>query len=109
MGGAMMGRALPHDQLPIVKASNCLIATPHAALRPAAVEMPCIRCAECAYACPVYLLPQRLLTAALSNNRVALDELGLADCIECGCCDYVCPSNITLAARFHAAKHQAEQ
>jgi electron transport complex protein RnfC len=104
MGGAMMGRALAHDLLPIVKATNCLIITPRSALKPALPELPCIRCGECAEACPVYLLPQQLLAFARDNNRTALHELGLADCIECGCCDYVCPSNITLAAGFHAAK-----
>jgi len=108
MGGAMMGRALASEQLPIVKATNCLIVTSQAMLKPQAVEMPCIRCAECAYACPVFLLPQQLLIHARNDNRVALQELGLADCIECGCCDYVCPSNITLAARFRAAKQRMQ-
>lgn len=106
MGGAMMGCTLEHDQLPVVKATNCLIVGNHAALKPPVTEMPCIRCGECAEACPAHLLPQQLLTFARSNNRTALQELGLADCIECGCCDYVCPSHITLAARFHAAKRQ---
>ncbi|MGE0113304.1 MAG: electron transport complex subunit RsxC [Steroidobacteraceae bacterium] len=106
MGGAMMGRALAHDHYPIIKASNCLIVAAHA-LKPAAAEMPCIRCGECAQACPVHLLPQQLLTYARNDNRHALHELGLSDCIECGYCDYVCPSNITLAARFYAAKQYA--
>jgi H+/Na+-translocating ferredoxin:NAD+ oxidoreductase subunit C len=107
MGGVMMGRALAHDQLPIVKASNCLIVGAQTSLKPPAAEMPCIRCGECAEACPVHLLPQQLLAFTRSNNRSALHDLGLSDCIECGCCDYVCPSNITLAARFHIAKrHQ---
>lgn len=104
MGGAMMGRSLTNDQLPIVKASNCLIIARHTELESAAVEMPCIRCGECATACPVNLLPQQLLAYARNDNRIALQELGLLDCIECGCCDYVCPSHITLAGRFHAAK-----
>jgi len=108
MGGAMMGLALAHDHLPIVKASNCLIVAHHAALKPVTLEMPCIRCGECAEACPAHLLPQQLLAFTHNNNRIALQHLGLSDCIECGCCDYVCPSNITLAARFHAAKWQAE-
>lgn len=104
MGGAMMGRALPDDQLPIVKASNCLIVTRHELLKPVAAEMPCIRCGECAQACPANLLPQQLLAYARTGNRTALQELGLFDCIECGCCDYVCPSHITLAGRFRSAK-----
>lgn len=108
MGGAMMGRTLGSDQLPIVKASNCLIVAQYAALKPPGVELPCIRCGECAEACPVFLLPQQLLFYARSGNPTALRELGVQDCIECGCCDYVCPSHIPLAARFHTAKRVVE-
>jgi Na+-translocating ferredoxin:NAD+ oxidoreductase RnfC subunit len=108
MDCGLQRRALAHDLLPIVKATNCLIITPRSALKPALPELPCIRCRECAEACPVYLLRQQLLAFARDNNRTALHQLGLADCIECGCCDYVCPSNITLAARFHAAKQWAD-
>jgi H+/Na+-translocating ferredoxin:NAD+ oxidoreductase subunit C len=104
MGGTMMGRSLPDDNFPIVKASNCLIVTRHDLLKPVADEMPCIRCGECAQACPENLLPQQLLAYTRNDNHVALLELGLPDCIECGCCDYVCPSHITLAGRFRAAK-----
>jgi electron transport complex protein RnfC len=105
MGGAMMGRALQSDRMPVVKATNCLIVAAHVALKSSTGELPCIRCGECAEACPVNLLPQLLLLHARNDNQIALQELGLPDCIECGCCDYVCPSNIPLASRFHAAKH----
>lgn len=108
MGGAMMGRALADDESPIVKASNCVIVTRRDALMPVTTTMPCIRCGDCAEACPVHLLPQQLLmyadSATVTRGSTALLELGLNDCIECGCCDYVCPSHITLAARFRTAK-----
>lgn len=109
MGGAMMGRTLTSDQLPVVKACNCLVLAQHVALKAPTVEMPCIRCGECAEACPAYLLPQQLLFHIRAHNALGVQQLGLKDCIECGCCDYVCPSNITLAARFHAAKHDGVQ
>lgn len=111
MGGAMMGRALPNDALPITKGTNCLIAAAPSELPPARDELPCIRCGECMHACPVNLMPQQLLWHLRHDDRAesreALHEYGLRDCIECGCCDYVCPSHIALASRFHIAKQRA--
>jgi electron transport complex protein RnfC len=104
MGGSMMGRALPDDDLPIVKASNCLVAALPADLHPRGPEMPCIRCGNCSEACPAMLLPQQLHWFAQSADLPALEAHGLMDCIECGCCDYVCPSQIPLAQRFRDAK-----
>jgi electron transport complex protein RnfC len=104
MGGSMMGIALPNDGLPIVKATNCIVAATAQDLPSRGPELPCIRCGECATACPANLLPQELLRHLRNDNRDALNKLGLADCIECGCCDYVCPSQIRLTANFIAGK-----
>jgi electron transport complex protein RnfC len=104
MGGSMMGLALPADDLPVVKASNCLVAAMPADLFPRGVEMPCIRCGNCSDACPAVLLPQQLHWFARSQDFAELETHGLLDCIECGCCDYVCPSQIPLAQRFREAK-----
>lgn len=104
MGGPMMGFLLPDDNLPVTKATNCLIVAEPGELSPPRPEMPCIRCSECSEVCPAQLLPQELLTAAKRKDMAALDELGLNACIECGCCDYVCPSHIPMTARFIAAK-----
>lgn len=104
MGGPMMGIALPRDDVPITKATNCLVALPAVISEAHHPERPCIRCAECSEVCPARLLPQQLLVACRSDDMEALDELGLDACIECGCCDYVCPSFIPLTARFAEAK-----
>jgi electron transport complex protein RnfC len=104
MGGPMMGVALDSDDIPVSAATNCIIAATAQDLRPRGTEMPCIRCGDCAHACPAGLLPQQLLRYARLQDRDALSELGLSDCIECGCCDYVCPSQIPLTAQFIAAK-----
>jgi Na+-translocating ferredoxin:NAD+ oxidoreductase subunit C len=104
MGGSMMGQALPHDELPVIKATNCVIAASTLDLQPRAAEMPCIRCGNCSQVCPAMLLPQQLHWYAQARDLEALREYGLMDCIECGCCDYVCPSQIPLAERFHDAK-----
>ena len=104
MGGPMMGICLPNDELPVTKATNCLIVMQSKELSPPREEMPCIRCGECNQVCPAQLLPQELLTAGRHRDMAALDELGLNACIECGCCDYVCPSYIPLTAQFAASK-----
>jgi Na+-translocating ferredoxin:NAD+ oxidoreductase subunit C len=104
MGGSMMGIALPHDELPVLKSSNCIIAASELDLQPRAPQMPCIRCGACADVCPAFLLPQQLHWYGLTGDTEALAIHGLMDCIECGCCDYVCPSQIPLAGQFHATK-----
>lgn len=104
-GGSMTGRALPDDALPVTRATNCVVAATDTDLRPpAGPEMPCIRCGDCASACPAGLLPQQLHLAIRGADEAALARFGLADCIECGCCDYVCPSAIPLTERFRSAR-----
>jgi electron transport complex protein RnfC len=102
----MMGYALPSDELPVTKAVNCIVAATPEEVRVDRSEWPCIRCAECATACPARLQPQELLLAAQTADFDGLSALGLYDCIECGCCDVVCPSQITLTERFRAAKRE---
>jgi electron transport complex protein RnfC len=109
MGGPMMGILLPNAELPVTKATNCLIAAEAGEISPSRPEMPCIRCSECSQVCPALLLPQELLTAARRNDMEALDALGVNACIECGCCDYVCPSSIPMTARFIDAKYKLRE
>jgi electron transport complex protein RnfC len=106
-GGSMMGHALPDDDTPITKATNCIIAATADEVRMDTFEWPCIRCGDCAMVCPSRLLPQELLVAAAANDFASLETLGLSDCIECGCCDVVCPSHIMLTERFRVAKRKA--
>ena len=106
MGGPMMGRSLPDDELAITKACNSLYVAAREELATEKTELPCIRCGECATVCPVNLMPQLLLQSSRINDVDGLTELGLPDCIECGCCDYVCPSHIPLTAEFRAGRRR---
>ncbi len=106
IGGSMMGVAIADDTIPITKAANCVIAATADEIRTDTAEWPCIRCGDCATACPSRLLPQELLVAAQTQDLAALDMLGLGDCIECGCCDVVCPSHLVLTERFRDAKRE---
>ena len=104
-GGTMMGYAISSDELPITKATNCVVAARESETRDRYDEWPCIRCGDCTEVCPTRLLPQELLRYSKSFGFEQLDGLGLRDCIECGCCDVVCPSRIPLTAYFRGAKH----
>ncbi|MFI8747386.1 electron transport complex subunit RsxC [Pseudomonas sp. NPDC077186] len=104
MGGPMMGFTLPSLEVPLIKTSNCLLASTAAELPPPPPAMPCIRCGECAEACPASLLPQQLHFFALGQEHEQLKAHNLFDCIECGACAYVCPSSIPLVQYYRAAK-----
>lgn len=67
-------------------------------------EYPCISCGKCAAVCPVYLNPQALERAYLSEENEDFLKLRAKSCIECGCCSYVCPSKRFLAQRIAAGK-----
>lgn len=107
MGGPMMGFTLPSDQVPVTKATNCIIAGAPQLFPAPPPAMPCIRCARCADACPVNLQPQELYWFSKSSNLEKAREYKLFDCIECGCCSYVCPSHIPLVQYFRYAKSEA--
>jgi electron transport complex protein RnfC len=110
-GGNMMGRAVGSDEIGLSKAMNCVLVATASDLAPrlAAVELPCIRCGDCAAVCPPGLLPQQLHRAALADDEAGLAAHGLFDCIDCGCCDYVCPSQIPLAHRFRLARERVRE
>lgn len=104
LGGPMMGYTLQTDQVPVVKTSNCLIAATASELPAPPPEQPCIRCGQCAEACPMELLPQQLFWYAKSAEFEKAEHLNLFDCIECGACSYVCPSSIPLVQYYRYAK-----
>jgi len=106
MGGPMMGFSLPAAQVPVVKATNCIIAAMPEMFPPPPLAMPCIRCARCADACPVELQPQELYWFARAQNLEKARDYNLFDCIECGCCSYVCPSHIPLVQYYRFAKSE---
>jgi electron transport complex protein RnfC len=109
MGGPMMGFTLPSLEVPLVKTTNCLLASTLEELPPPPPALPCIRCGECAEVCPVSLLPQQLHFFALGQEHEQLKAHHLFDCIECGACAYVCPSSIPLVQYYRAAKGEIRE
>jgi len=113
MGGPMMGDALPHPAVPVVKGTGGILALAATEVK-TAPEQTCIRCSSCVSACPVGLLPLEMMSRIKSNQLDAAVGFGLKDCISCGSCSYVCPSNIPLVHYFRyasgelAARQQAQ-
>ncbi|QSX38852.1 electron transport complex subunit RsxC [Shewanella sedimentimangrovi] len=108
-GGPMMGYTLPQLDVPLLKGSNCILVPTADELGPDLDEKACIRCGECAQACPALLLPQQLFWHAKAGEYDKAESFNLRDCIECGCCSYVCPSDIPLVEYYRVAKAALRQ
>ena len=108
IGGPMMGYSVSHDDIPVIKSTNCLLVSAEGETHPAGggEHSPCIRCGLCVEVCPARLLPQQLYWYASSQNIDRLLQHDLFDCIECGCCSYVCPSHIPLVQYYRFAKSE---
>ncbi|WP_286232896.1 electron transport complex subunit RsxC [Thalassotalea sediminis] len=109
MGGPMMGFSLASDKIPIVKTTNCILAPSEKEIPDDNQEVECIRCGQCAEACPAQLLPQELQWYAKAQDYDQLNKLNLFDCIECGACAYVCPSHIPLVHYYRVAKAEIRE
>ena len=107
MGGPMMGPAASSLDIAIVKGTSGVVAFTTEETRNTSrqKEYPCIRCAYCVDACPLYLNPSQLGLLAKNHeyDRMAA-EFNLMDCFECGSCSFVCPSHIPLVQQFRVAK-----
>ena len=101
IGGPMMGHPQTINRAGLKKTSNCLLLLP---ATPAPREENCIRCARCADACPMELLPQQLYWYSRNGQSQRLNQYRLFDCIECGICASVCPSAIPLVDYYRHSK-----
>jgi electron transport complex protein RnfC len=109
MGGPMMGFNILDALTPVVKATNCILAAGEYYLPMRSQEQACIRCGDCAAACPAELLPQQMLWYSKAKDQDKLKEYNLFDCIECGACAYVCPSEIPLVQYYRNSKAEIRQ
>ncbi len=104
LGGPMMGVALAHTDIPVVKGSNGVLALTADEIANARPPHACIRCGQCSNVCPLGLLPLEMAARIRAGKSEAAADFGLADCIGCGSCAYVCPAHIPLTQYFNFAK-----
>ncbi len=109
MGGPMMGFTIHDKNVPIIKITNCILAPDEYELPPAPPEQACIRCSDCADACPANLLPQQLYWHSRAKEHDKAKAENLFDCIECGACAFVCPSDIPLVQYYRQSKAEIRQ
>ncbi len=109
-GGPMMGELLGHDDIPVVKGTNGILAMRETTVLSAHhAESPCIRCGDCGEVCPAGLMPNLLAAHCKEHQFERAEDYNLFDCIECGACSYVCPSHIPLVHYFRYGKGQVAQ
>jgi len=102
-GGPMMGAPQQYLEVPILKGTSGILCLTDDQVT-YRKEYPCIRCATCVDACPVFLNPSELGQLARVRRWDEMVKYHIWDCMECGSCSYVCPSNIPLVQRFRVAK-----
>ncbi|MFH1347620.1 MAG: electron transport complex subunit RsxC [Candidatus Margulisiibacteriota bacterium] len=108
MGGPMMGVSQYTLDVPVVKATSCILVLDRKDAAEAKIY-PCVKCAKCVNYCPMYLMPTRLSAFAENGKYSDFEEWGGLDCIECGCCTFVCPAKIPLVNWIKLAKIKLRQ
>ena len=108
MGGPMMGVSQHTLEIPVVKATSCILV-----LSPTDVKekklYPCVKCAKCVDYCPMFLVPSRLSAFSENAKYSDFEDWGGRDCIECGCCTYMCPAGIPIVHWIKLAKLKLSQ
>lgn len=102
-GGPMMGAAITSLDHPLSKSNNALLAFSKDDAK-IFRETDCIRCGKCASACPMSLVPTRIVRNTKAGDADALLKDGVMVCMECGSCAYSCPAKKPLVQHMRLAK-----
>ncbi len=104
LGGPMTGWAQADLSASVVKGTSGLLALDKALAATRDEYHDCVRCQRCVRACPMYLYPNFLATAAEHKQWSAADKDGALDCVECGACAFDCPANRPMVRFIRDAK-----
>lgn len=104
-GGPMMGAAQKNLNIPAVKGTSGILVLTKSEVE-AYEPSPCINCAKCVDACPMFLMPTQLVNYQKSEMVEEMEDWQIMSCIECGSCAYVCPAKIPLVHYLRLGKAQ---
>ena len=108
LGGPMMGIAQFTLEVPVIKATSCILVLERKDIVPEKIY-PCLKCGKCVDNCPMMLVPSRLAAFGENAKYSDFEEWNGQDCIECGCCSYYCPSKIPIVHWIKYAKLKLRQ
>lgn len=98
VGGPMMGKSLPSDDLVIEAHMNCILAIK---ANVESYEQTCLRCGKCVDVCPARISPVLIQEHLDYDNLI---DFHPERCIECGLCSYICPAQIMVRSHVKLAK-----
>ena len=104
-GGSMTGIPAPDDEVSMTKATNGIVVMRAEEVNPQ-TQQACIRCGKCVKACPVGLMPYRLMYLCEAEEYDTAVAEHVKDCILCGSCSYVCPAKRWLVASLKNGKDE---
>jgi electron transport complex protein RnfC len=99
----MMGITQGTADVPVIKGVSGILALSPAESAPLEAG-PCIRCARCVDACPMFLQPVALAQYAERGMYDQTEALNILDCRECGSCSFICPARRPLLQNMRLAK-----
>ena len=108
VGGPMMGVAQYDLSAPVMKATSGIVVLTKSDLD-GKEETACLRCGKCVEACPLNLMPTKLVRYTQLGNYENAESLGITVCMECGTCAFTCPANIPLVQWLRLGKQKAIQ
>ena len=99
-GGPMMGIDITDLNVPVIKATNGIIAYD----KDYSEAVSCIKCGRCVDVCPMELEPLYFAKYHDEENWQGMMDMNVLDCLECRCCEYICSSKIPLVEKIKAGK-----
>ena len=107
-GGPMMGVAQSDLNVPVIKATNCVLCLLKD-VNGAAENPVCLRCGKCCAVCPMRLQPLYMYRFQKAGRVDELQRLNILDCMECGSCAFTCPGKLPLVETFRKGKQMVRE